>query len=228
MVTTNNGHFNTKLIRRACSAGDSKLLATNTTLKLLAFTSGSRIDDNVRALDLNDDDIKRFSARLRTNKGLELIQMDGRMILSTTAEHNLKNALLDNTTLTQGLTVSFPNDERHNEIQRIIQKQPGMNRFWEKLIKHYNVIGNKNIQIGNNNTNTTNNGNDNGDKTGKNKSVDHRLYPAVLGILSDKPQFLFQFLRSESPHIFRSNSEDPESGIASDTTNNTTANQTIL
>ena len=164
-VTANNGHYNTKLIRRACSAGDSKLLATNKTLKLLALSSDSTIDDNVRALDLNEYDINLLSTLLRTNTGLEYIQMDGRMILSTTAQHNLKNALLDNTTLTQGLTVSFPNDERHNEIQRFIQKQPGMNRIWEKLIKHYNVVGNKNIQIGNNNNNTTNNGNDNGDKT---------------------------------------------------------------
>ena len=99
----------------------------------------------------------------------------------------------------------------------------------------YNIIGDKNIQIGNNNNNTTNNGNSNGnivldemrEKTETPKTIDRRFRACFFRYLASKPQYLFLFLRSESPYIFPANLKNNNNSIiASDTTNNNTANHT--
>jgi len=94
------------------------------------------------------------------------------------------------------------------------------------------VIGDTNIRKSNGNTNSTtshgksngsgidnNNRNGNGDgndndngnivptkarngRKGQHRTIDRRMYPALLKKLTGKPQFLFQFLKSESPTVF--------------------------
>ena len=88
--------------------------------------------------------------------------------------------------------------------------------MWTKM---YNIIGDKNIyiQIGNNNNNnTTNNGNSNGngnsnivleemrEQTETPKTIDHRVHAHLFRYWASKPQYLFLFLRSESPYILNS------------------------
>ena len=131
------------------------------------------------------------------------------------------NAVRDNSTFTRKSSLLYPpnhSDECHYELQRSIHNHIVMNKFWKKFNKRYNktIIRDKTIPNSNDNANsTTNNGNSNGNDKGnidpnkahdgrkrRPKTIDRRLYPALLEKLTGKPQFLFQSLKLESPIIF--------------------------
>ena len=216
-VAITGGNYYKKLIRRACSAGNSKL-ATNTTLKCLGFTFQN--DESDRPfIPFNDDDINPLITVLKTNTGLERIRLDGGIFLSTTAQNNLMNTARDNTTITREYGMQFQGDGSHRKLIATINNQVAMNKFWKNFTTHYKIVGGKNTRNGRNNNNTIINNtenhhekNHNGDDVVPNKTptqqekpktIELSMYPILLKKLTGKPQFLFQFLKSESSLLFQ-------------------------
>ena len=94
-----------------------------------------------------------------------------------------------------------------------------MNKFWKNFTTHYNIVGGKSARNGMNNNTVINNEHHRGkrhkgdnvvpNKTQtlpekpKPKTIDLSMYPILLEKLTGKPQFLFQFLTSESSLLFQ-------------------------
>jgi len=236
--SSNLDDYNT-LIRRACSAGNSKL-ATNTTLKQLDV----RLSNGL-SVSLTDDDINPVSEILKTNTGLEYINIDGNINLSNTGVRNLMDGVRDNSSLTYGPVLSFPNDDRHNHPKSIIissddrhnhpksiiTTQIYMNKFWGNFTTKYNVLGDDINNDNNNNDDEDDLGNNHDDNNNNDENQDDDdddnnsctsivlpnkkkrekeppktialcMYSRLLYTLTAKPQFLFQFLKSESALLF--------------------------
>ena len=218
-VTARNSYYK-KLIQRACNAGNSKL-TTNTTLEALAFLFNETEPSTEPSIHFNDDDINPLVTILKTNTGLKEIGVDGRIILSTTAQNNLMNAARDNTTLTEGFFIGpgSINETLERKLLLSIYNQVAMNKFWKNFTTHYNIVGGKSARNGMNNNTIINNEHHRrkrhkGDNVVPNKTqtlpekpkpktIDLSMYPILLEKLTGKPQFLFQFLTSESSLLFQ-------------------------
>ena len=196
-----------EMFQRVCSAGNSQL-ATNTTLQELWFLNppqrGDQNEEELHRDIFSDEQINLLSTILKTNTGLTNILFDRNLYnVSDQGRADLFRALRCNSTLTgrlsfDGLPLS---DDNH---PRSIEEHIKLNKWWQSFKSKYNIGINKTKKK----TTTTTIGTGTignavqGQPNAQPKSLAVSLYPyLIMNKLCLKPQFLYEFLRSETPTL---------------------------